>query len=315
MADSFLTLADLVKVNDQNLADIEVSDLLDDAPLLAALAADFASNGTDHKYLKETGAPVVGFRAPNTGRENTKSADTLVTINLKILDASTTVDKALADAYQRGGPEAYVGREARRHLRAAFFHAEKQFINGTGNEADGFTGMADAATVDGLADAMVIDAGGTTINTASSVWLIRTNDMGTDVSAITGREGQIMIGDTIVQAIQDTVNGGRFSAYYTPIEGWLGLQVGSAFSIARIVNLTEDAGKGLTDDLIYQALAAFPASRQPNVIAMSRRSLRQLRESRTATNVTGAPAPRPTDVDGIPILSTDAIVNTEALVA
>jgi len=311
MADSFLTLSDVLQINDQNLADLNVSDLLDDAPLIARMAAIEASNGTEHKYLKQTGAPVVGFRAPNTGRENSKSTDTLVTISLKILDASFAVDKALADSHSRG-PEALVAREARRHLRASFAHAEKQLIYGTGNEADGFTALADNAGLNGLADAMVIGAGGTTAGTGSSIWLIRTNDTG-DAAMVAGNDGQIEIGDTVVQAIEDTVNGGRFTGYYTPIEGWLGMQIGSAYSVARIANITEDAGKGATDDLIYKALELFPAARQPNLIAMSRRSLRQLRESRTATNATGAPAPRPTDVEGIPIVVTDAITNTEAL--
>mgnify|MGYP004281372961 FL=1 len=129
MADAFLTLSDLTTINDANLADRDISDLLDDAPLLARLAADVVP-GTDHKYVKETSAPVVGFRAVNDGLENTKSADTLVTINLKILDASFAIDKALADAYI-GGPEAYIGREAARHLKSAFFHAEKQILSGT----------------------------------------------------------------------------------------------------------------------------------------------------------------------------------------
>ena len=44
MSDTFMTLADLVKMNDQNLADLQITDLLQDAPLLAALAADTASN-------------------------------------------------------------------------------------------------------------------------------------------------------------------------------------------------------------------------------------------------------------------------------
>jgi hypothetical protein len=46
---------------------------------------------------------------------------------------------------------------------------------------------------------------------------------------------------------------------------------------------------------------------------MSYRSLRQLRDSRTATNAVGAPAPTPTDVDGIPIYPTLGITDTEAL--
>jgi len=314
MPDAFLTLADLVKLNDQNLADIEVTDLLDDAPLMRTLAADVASNGTDHKYTAEDGAPVVGFRAPNTGRENAKSSDRLVTINLKILDASFSVDKALADAFRRG-PDAYIAREARRHLKAAFFAAEKQFINGTGVDADGFSGMADATNLDHSDDDKVVDAGGTTADTGSSVWLLRTNDMGTDVTAITGEDGQIEIGESVVQAVEDVANGGRFTGYHTPIMGWLGLQVGSIHSIARIANLTEDADKGLTDLLVYRALELFPAAKQPNLIVMNRRSLRQLRESRTATNTTGAPAPRPTEVEGIPIVTTDAITSTEALLA
>jgi len=314
MADSFQTLAHLALINDRNLSDAELSDILDDAPLLATLAADIASNGTSHKYLKETGAPVVGFRSANTGRENQKSTDTQVTIDLKILDASFAVDQAVANEY-RLGRDAYILREARRHLKAALFEAEKQIINGTGNNADGFTGLANASTIDALADAMVVNAGGSTADTGSSVYLIRTNDLGTDCTLITGQNGKIDIGETVSQAIEDRANSGRFPGYYTPITGWLGLQIGSAYSLGRIVNVTEDAGKGLTDALIYSALAKFPAARQPNLLVMNRRSLEQLRKSRTATNATGAPAPRPIDVDGIRIITTDAITSTEALLA
>lgn len=314
MADSFLTLNDLATINDRNLADLEISDLLDDAPLLKALAADFASNGELHKYTKETSAPVVGFRSANTGRENKKSGDTLVTITLKILDASFSVDKAVAMAYKMGANQ-YVAREAKRHLKAAFFHAEQQIINGTGNEADGFAGLADNAGLNQLSDEMVYNAGGTADSSeddASSVWLLRTNNDGTDCTLITGADGNIDIGETVEQAIEDTVNGGRFTGLYTTILGWLGLQVGGARSVARIANVTPQSGKTLTDAMIYEALALFPAGRQPNIIGMSRRSLKQLRASRTATNATGAPAPRPTEVDGIPIVVTDSITDTES---
>ena len=51
MSDSFYTLADLTKINDNNLADIDVSDLFNKAPLLAQVAATVASNGTVHKYV------------------------------------------------------------------------------------------------------------------------------------------------------------------------------------------------------------------------------------------------------------------------
>lgn len=309
MAATYLGLSDLVKVNDMNLADMNVTDLLDDAPLMRALAAVESSNGTSHKYLKETGAPTVGFRAINDGRENSNSADTLVTIDLKVMDATFEVDIALADEY-KDGPEAYIAREARRHLKSAFFGCEQQFINGTGADSDGFNGMVDAATLAYKDSAMVVDATGSTANGVTSCYLIRTNDTG-DAAAVMGQSGNISIGETtVIKAAGSST--GTLPKYYTPVTGWIGMQVGSIYSIARIVNI--DASKPLTDDLIYEAMAMFPASRKPNLIVMNQTGRELLRKSRTATNATGAPAPLPEFVDTARIITTDAITSTEAVV-
>ena len=102
MAASYNTLAGLVQFNDQNLADLEVTDLLDDAPLMQVLHAQVASNGTEHKYLKQTTASSSSFRAALDGITKTASADTLVTDTLAILDGSFDTDVALADAYKVG---------------------------------------------------------------------------------------------------------------------------------------------------------------------------------------------------------------------
>ena len=312
MADAFLTLSDLTTINDANLADRDISDLLDDAPLLARLAADVVP-GTDHKYVKETSAPVVGFRAVNDGLENTKSADTLVTINLKILDASFAIDKALADAYI-GGPEAYIGREAARHLKSAFFHAEKQILSGTGNEADGFNGLPDDGNLNAVSDDMVVNAGGTTDSTASSVWAIRSAGDMNDCVAIAGDNGKIDIGDSVVQRLAGSSTG-SYPAYYTPIQGWLGLQIGGKYSVGRLANVTEDSGKTLSDSMLADLLSVFPAGRGPNYLVMSRRSLKQLQQSRTATNATGAPAPFPSEAFGVPIIVSDGVSDVETLVS
>ncbi len=90
MANDFLNINDLILINDMNLSDVEgITDLTNEAPVLARMPAVSASNGTQHKYLKETGAPNVGFRAVNTGREFDHSVDTLVSIDMKFIDAST----------------------------------------------------------------------------------------------------------------------------------------------------------------------------------------------------------------------------------
>ncbi|HUX00227.1 MAG TPA: hypothetical protein VMY35_04540 [Phycisphaerae bacterium] len=311
MADTFITLADLLKVNDAALEPFEISDLVQAVPLLMALPAA-STDGNDYKYLKETGAVTVGFREVNVGRDYSASADTLVTATLKLLDASFRVDKALADQF-KNGPTAHVAREARRHLKAALFEFEEQIIYGVGNEADGFAGLADNAAYDATTDDMVLDATGTTASTGSSVWLLNAPGDFRGVHAVVGNEGRIDVDETITQEVDDSA-GAHYTAYYTPILGWVGLAVGGAYSAARICNLTEDSGKGLTDALIYQAIEMFPVDRQAGlIIVMSRRSRKQLRASRTATNATGVPAPIPNDVDGFPIITVESISNTETL--
>ena len=261
MAQNPAPLSELIKINDQNVSDVDgISDLLQDAPLLNALVADFASNGTQHKYLKETAAPVVGFRAINDGRDQGHSEDTKVSIDLALLDCSFHVDQMYADEY-RYGAEAWIARESQRALQAGFFKAEQQLIYGTGADSDGFDGLADASTINGASDAMVVNAGGSTA--VSSVYLIRSVPALTDVTLITGNDGNIGIGDTY-QQMMDGSSTGIFNAYVTPVSAYLGLQIGSIYSIGRVCNI--DAGSNsLTDDLLSDAISKFPAARQPTV--------------------------------------------------
>ena len=89
--------------------------------------------------------------------------------------------------------------------------------------------------------------------------------------------------------------------------------MGSVQSTVRLANL--DAVATLSDDLLSDAIAKFPAGKAPSYLVMNRQSLKQLQQSRTATNPTGAPAPFPTEAYGIPIIATDSITSTEAIVA
>lgn len=314
MADAYLGLTELILLNNNNLADLEMTDLLQDAPFLAGLHAELASNGTRHSYLVEDGAPVVGFRAINAGRENKKSSDRQVDVTLMILAATFNVDQQLAKNYKKG-EAAFMSREARRHLKAAFSAAEKQIIYGTGNDSDGFTGMAQATTVDALSDTdHVVNAGGSSVGATTSVWAIRSPNDGTGVCAIMGQDGEITIGEYFQQLLQDG-DGKDYPGYVQPIEGYMGLQIGSAYDMARIVNLTTQAGKGLTDTLMSQLMEKFPASRPPTHFIMNRQSRGQLQRSRTATRTDGADAPIPENYQGIPIICTDSILNTEAVVS
>jgi hypothetical protein len=95
----------------------------------------------------------------------------------------------------------------------------------------------------------------------------------------------------------------------------LAVQVGSVYDLSRICNLTGDSGKGLTDILLSNLLELAPVGKMPTLLVMSRRSRGQLQRSRTTYSPTGAPAPIPTEYEGIPIMTSDNVSNTEELVA
>jgi hypothetical protein len=309
MADNLMTIGGLI-ADRLDLSPAEVSDLLNAAPFVARLGAEESSNGTTHLYSKKTGAPVVGFRAANSGRAFSKSTDQLVTVSLQILDYSSAVDKAVADAWRKGGAPAFIARETLNHVTAAAFAYEQQCFYGTGQaDAAGFVGMTDV--LNATSHAMVVDGGGGTGDTGTSVFAMRlTPDDMTGVYKGDGPPSEFL-GDTIVQDMVDG-SGKHYPAYYTPGCSWLALQVGSAYSFGRLCNLNE--GNPLDDDLLADLISAFPSAKQPTHFVMNRTSLGQLRNSRTATNATGTPAPFPAEAHNIPIIVTDAIVDTEDLV-
>lgn len=306
MADSLLTLADLVKINDVSVRDMGATDIFNDAPVISQMNAILASHGTDHKFVKESAAPTVGFRAAGEGRDHSKSGDTVVTVGLKILDASFHVEAALADSNPRGR-DYVLEREAMRHLRAAFSHGEKQLFYGTGGgDSGGFTGLADDATNLAYSDsAMVVNAGGISTQQLSDVWMIRTTSDERFLNAVVGQSGEIDIGEAYEQML-DGSNSKKRNCIVVPIEGWMGLATESAKAAARLVNIN-DTDKTLTDDLLSSLFEKFDESAPPTLIVMNKRSRRQLQQSRTATNATGAPAPWPSEWEGIPIISAKSV--------
>ena len=309
MANDFLTVADMV-ADAYDLSGLETSEVRAAAPVIASLPAIPASNGIVHKQSVMTQLPVTGFRSENAGRDFDHSVDRIDTVDLKILDWSWAVDKSVADSSRlSGGREQYIAREGLRHVQSAMFNLENQWINGTGFNADGFNGLADSSNLQSISDEMVVDAGGSAAGATTSVYMLRRNSAECGM-VYKGDGAAVELGETIKQNFIDG-SGKNYPAYYTPGCGWFAGFFGSLFSVVRIVNL--DASNGLTDDLIYEALERFPAGHSPDLCIMNRKSQYALRASRTATSVTGAPAPLASDAAGVPIITTDAILNTEAV--
>lgn len=305
MADDYYTSAEIITFNESDLS-FDVSDVLNRAPLIRRLSA-FSVDGTQLKYVKKTADPSVGFRLLNDGVDNDVADYTQVTVDLAIADASFNVDIAAAEGY-RLGPAAFLALQMRNHMEAMMFKIEQEVLYGA--NTNGFASLADE--LDAVADATVISAGGTTDSTASSVWAIKTGM--NDCQIAWGNQGVIEAKDTSIIRTAGSSNG-HYGSYWTPVTGYCGLIYGSAWSAGRICNITEDSGKGLTDDLISQLLEKFPAGRGPDMLVMSRRSLGQLQRSRTSYSPTGQPALIPDSAFNVPILISDAVSNTEALVS
>lgn len=263
--------------------------------------------GISYKTLVRTALPATGFRNANEGTATQKSRWENRTFEAMILNPQWEADVAVADRHEDGA-EAFIALEASGQMESSMQTICTQFYygTGTGGDAKGMPGLLQSLDTTN----MVVDAGGTTDNIASSVWAVRFGPK--SVQWLWGNNGNLGLSDITKVRVTDA-SGNPYTAYRQEILAYPGLQFGEVFAAGRIKKLTTDSGKGLTDTLIAQLLAKFPVGRLPDVLLMSRRSLQQLQSSRTATTTTGAPAPFPTEAFGIPIRPTDAILNTETL--
>ena len=301
MANDLKTVAEVVAINGQDFDSGEFSDILNDAPALAAMGVKESSNGKDHKYVKKTAAPVVGFIGNGVGRDFSKLTSIPVTDSLEAIDGSVMMPKVAADASDNR--EGTIQTEIMEHLKASMFEWEKQIFNGTNNAAAGFNGFADVVTA--LSDAQAIDGGGTG-SALTSVYMVRVNGSINGIAPVMNYN--LEVGETIVQNY-DPGDGKNAPHYYTPVFGYTGLQIGNNYSIVRIANL--DASNSLTDDLLSQALERFPAGSSATHIFMNRAQRGALQRSRTTYSPTGQPAVLPSEYEGLPIIVTDALGQAE----
>ncbi len=263
-----------------------------------------------YTYVKRTSLPTGGgFRSVNDGVTPSSSTYDEVTVTLKLLSEILVVDKGVALAYV-DGPESYLMTEAVGSASAFLSKLLNQFYYGTQNDANGFLGLADVVD-----SSMVVDAGGTTANTGSSVWALHLNDPKGVCLAFKAdmNINPIEFPDPIEQLIPGTTSGTYFPALVSEFTAWVGLQPGHKYQIGRIKNITEDSGAQLNDDLMSDLYNKFPESSKPTVFVMSRRSRAQLQKSRTAYNPLGAPAAVPAEWEGIPIVVSEVIRNNEAI--
>jgi len=304
------TLLDIVRLNGADDVVGLVEETVQTHPELTVGSAR-SIKGIGFESVIRTALPSVGFRDANEGVVAAVSTYVRRRSECSLLDASVEVDQKVADRHEDGA-DAFIAVEASGLLEGGFRSVSSQMYYGrstavatsvAASPTKGFPGLVDMYD----ATNMAVNAGGGGA-TRSSVWFVKFGPQ--YVQWLFGEEGQLDVGETRVVRLTDGTNN-PFDGYRKPMTLYVGLHCPNPRNAAvRIRNLT--AGNPLTDALLYSGLELFPAGLVPDAIFMSRRSHGQLRTSRTATNATGQPAPYPSNFEGIPIYTTDAIVNTEA---
>lgn len=306
-------LLDIAKLNGSDTIVGLIEETLTYAPEVQIMPAR-TIRGTSYKIASRVSYPGVGFRAANEGSTPSKSEFENQLIECYILSGAVQADVAVARAYE-DGEQAWKDIESIGVMRQAMIELGSQVIYGTSVDAKGFPGLQAIHTA--FNSGLVVDAGGTTAATGSSVYGINTDTQG--VQLVFGSGTTFELGEW---RIENVGTSSVYPAHVANLTAWVGMQVGSKFSVGRLKDATADAGFGVTDAKLAELLSKYPVGYRPNYWLMNRRSAFQLQVSRStafsalgAKSATGAEvfAPLPLESNGIPIVITDSIANDEVL--
>jgi hypothetical protein len=309
-----LTLLDLAKLNGHDPIVGLIEEVATASPEVTTIPAR-TIRGTSYKTVIRNSRPSVAFRQANEGTDATKSNFTERLVECFILSARIEVDKAVARGYEDGA-EALQAIEAVGVMRAALTTVGTQTIYGDNASSKGFAGLQTLVTA--LGSDIIVDAGGTTAGTGSSVYAIKAGNTGVQYvygNGTTFDLSPFREGDAV------DANSKRYAAFIADLTAWIGFQCVNKNAIGRLKDCTADSGKGCTDAKIAELISKFPVGDRPTHLLMSRRSAFQLQVSRnTAPSTkqeafTGILPGVPTESFGVPIIITDSIVDTETLTA
>jgi hypothetical protein len=308
-------LLDIAKLNGSDTIVGLIEETLTYAPEVQIMPAR-TIRGTSYKIASRVTYPGVGFRAANEGSTPSKSEFENQLIECYILSGAVQADVAVARAYE-DGEQAWKDIESIGVMRQAMIELGSQVIYGTSVDAKGFPGLQAIHTA--FNSGLVVDAGGTSAATGSSVYGINTDTQG--VQLVFGSGTTFELGEW---RIENVGTSSVYPAHVANLTAWVGMQVGSKFSVGRLKDATADSGMGVTDAKLAELLSKYPVGYRPNYWLMNRRSAFQLQVSRSASTVQNGVktssgseifAPLPTESNGIPIVITDSILNDEALTA
>lgn len=209
-------------------------------------------------------------------------------LSLKYMDFSINEDVQIAEAATIG-VEAHLALQLERKIKGTLRALEAQILHGTANIAAGFSGIDNIVT-----GATNVFSKGGTGSALSKVYAINKDQ----IKLLLGKGGEVRLGEIERRTITDT-SGNPYDVYHLDGGAWLGAYIVGT----QACKILERVGTTLTDNDFSTLIDAFAQGFTPDLFVASQRSISALRNSRTATNPTGAPAPYATEVFGIPLIS------------
>ncbi len=255
-----LTLADWAKRLDPDGKIPVIAELLSQSNEILEDAVFVEGNlPTGHRVTIRTGLPSVYWRLLNAGVPSSKSTTAQVDESVGMLEAYSTVDKALAELN---------GNEAQFRLSEdqAFLEAMNQqqaqtlFYGNVATNPAQYTGLATRyGAISGAGNAQnIIDAGGTSTNNAS-IWLVLWGENTVFCTFPKGSRAGLVFEDVTTNAPVLDANGNRYQALQTHYEWKNGMVVKDWRYAVRIANIN-------TANLVAQSAAA-------DLVALMSRSL------------------------------------------
>lgn len=259
---------------------------------------------TTYTALVRTANPTVGFRHMNQGVSDSKATFAPKIFQAFSLDHQVKLDRAMKEDLGEAGFGRLMAEHTAGAMEAAFATISKQIYYGNPEADKGFPGLLEQYSADSDHEVNVTGS-----NNKFSVWMVNASLGNSALISGGGRQALFEQGPWELKDLTDD-DGNVYQGFASWLYGSVGFELKNKHAAVRAKNVSNsDSGKGVTDLVLNEMYTKFIRNgNRPNAIFMPPEGVELLRKSRTATNPTGEPAPRPTDWNGIPIYETSGIV-------
>lgn len=256
--------------------------------------------------------PTVPFRGANRGTVAIHGERVQKIFETYIMNPRWEVDKAIADSYPEGR-EVLIAEEAQDILDGSHKTLATEYYYGDGT-GDNMLGLFAQLPASMHVDATGTDAGSLVTSVVMAAYGPN------NVQILMGNNSDLTVSDVREESVTshtdtDTGEAAKYTAYVQELLAYPGVKLGRDFAAARLCNLTDQTGKGLTDALLDSLYSKFPSGMRPAHIYANRTAIMQLYTARKSASANPENVPLPTEWNGIPIHETAALKDDENIVA